>query len=71
MKKFNLRIIEIFLYQMLPLGKTPNGGQAMVIYHFGHGHFTKNGKIPFFYLIRCQAFDIKLKYNFRHVLKSS
>ncbi len=33
---------------MLPLGKTPNGAQAMVIYPHGHGHFTKKGKIPFF-----------------------
>ncbi len=25
-----------------------NGGQDMVIYPPGHGHFTKNGKITFF-----------------------
>jgi len=28
--------------------KTPNGGQAMFIYPLGLGHFTENGKIPFF-----------------------
>ncbi len=33
---------------MLPLGKIPDGGQAMVKYPLGHGHITKNGKIPFF-----------------------
>jgi len=30
------------------IAKTPDGGQAMVIYPLGHGDFTKNGKIPFF-----------------------
>jgi len=52
--------LNIFVSKCCPWAKTPNEGQAMVIYPFGHGHFIKNGKIPFFNLIRCHAFVIKL-----------
>jgi hypothetical protein len=47
-KKLTFEKYETFLIKTLPLGKTPVWGQAMVIFPLGHGHITKNGRIPFF-----------------------
>ena len=47
--------------KMLPLGKNPEWGQALVTYPFGHDHFTKNGKIPFFTQFDAKHFLLNFK----------
>ncbi len=55
---------NICVSKCCPWAKTCQG-QAMVIYPLGHGHFTKNDKIPFF-----TKFDARyLLVNFKIVLE--
>jgi len=47
-KKKTFEKYKTFLIKILPLGKNPEWWSGHGHIPFGHGHFTKNGKIPFF-----------------------